>query len=206
MRTAAVILLLAQDPSRVVVDVTLATVRVMVTAQDGRPVTSLGSSDFSLYHDGKQQQLQAVDSVGDPHRVLAVSQCAERRDDVLHPAFVRFVDGVRPQARLAVAEFDEEVKLLRDWSPLDGEVDIVPRKPNACQSKGKASGGNLILANSPNDVRELTERLNRETGRFYMLSYVPTQTGQDGRRPSRIDVRVRDSKLRVHVLKTTVAP
>ena len=70
----------------------------------------------------------------------------------------------------------------------------------------EASGGNLILANSPNDVRELTERLNRETGRFYMLSYVPTQTGQDGRRPPRIDVRVRDSKLRVHVLKTTVAP
>jgi len=60
----------------------------------------------------------------------------------------------------------------------------------------ESTGGGHFLVKQPDDIVPLADQLNREPSMFYTLGYAPSGKNQEDRN-SRIEVRVRDPKLRV---------
>lgn len=107
-----------QDPLRLRVDVSLVAVDVEITDSNGRPVTNLSRDDFEIFENGTPQRLASFDSVDTPYNILLLFDCSGSTEGdwgFMVQAMNRFTQMLRPQDRVAVAQFGSGFKVLQTW-------------------------------------------------------------------------------------------
>ena len=112
----------AQDPGLTIrVDVPLVTLDVQVFDANGRPVSDLTRDDFTIYEDGKLQEIRNFSPVDTPYSILLLIDRSVSMQDhwpLMEPAMARFLANLKPQDRVSIGAFDErskDVEVLLDW-------------------------------------------------------------------------------------------
>ncbi|HEX8706749.1 MAG TPA: VWA domain-containing protein [Pyrinomonadaceae bacterium] len=146
------------DGDVVRVNTTLVTIPVSVMDRDGRYIPDLRQADFRIFEDGVQQDVAYFASVEKPFTVALVidtSDSTRFRLDEIQDAAIAFVDQLRPDDRVLVVSFDDEVRILAEATSDRNTL------RNAIRRTRTAGGTRLY------DAVDLVinQRLNREQGR-----------------------------------------
>ena len=94
---------------------TLVQLNIGVVDKQGRPITSLTQKDFVVYEDGVKQSIQHFEPVDAPFSLvlmLDMSGSTVNFRQQLKLASQRFLDALAPEDRVAVIQFNKEVKSL----------------------------------------------------------------------------------------------
>ena len=115
------LLLIAQDSEYILkLDVPLVSLDIQVEdPATGRAVTSLTREDFTVFEDGKRQEIRNFSSADTPYNILVMLDCTgsiRNQWTFLRNATDRFAQSVRPQDRIAIVAFGAGTKVLRDWT------------------------------------------------------------------------------------------
>lgn len=97
------------------VETNLVTMPVSVLDRDGRYVSGLQQRDFQVFENGIEQKVDYFQSVEMPFTVVMlidVSPSTQFRIDEIQNAAITFIDQLRPNDRVMVISFDENVKVL----------------------------------------------------------------------------------------------
>ena len=97
------------------VETNLVTMPVSVLDRDGRFISGLTQKDFKIFENGVEQQVDYFQSVEQPFTVVLlidVSPSTRYRIEEIHQAAISFVNQLRPNDRVMVISFDEEVHVL----------------------------------------------------------------------------------------------
>jgi Ca-activated chloride channel homolog len=117
-----------QDPPVLRVDVSLVTLDVEVTDSVGRTVNNLTRGDFEVFENGMLQDLRSFDSVESPYNIMLLFDCSASTEPAwpfLVEAMNRFLQTLRKQDRMAIAQFGGGFKLLRkSFSSAEEAVDV----------------------------------------------------------------------------------
>ena len=112
-------------------------VAVSVTVLDGsKPVGGLTRTDFEVYEDGVQQQVQFFESHSVPLDVILLLDTSSSMSDkieVVHDAARGFMKGLRPGDRGAVVTFADSVNVVQD---LTSDLAAIETAINKTQAKG----------------------------------------------------------------------
>jgi VWFA-related protein len=112
-------LLFAQDvPFVLKLDSNGILIDVSVTDSAKKAVTNLPKEAFSIYEDGKLQELTGFYSVDTPYSVLLLFDRSTSTDNqwpLLQTALARFFDALRPQDSISIATFTGSTTLRLDW-------------------------------------------------------------------------------------------
>jgi Ca-activated chloride channel family protein len=110
----------AQEVDDVVrTETSLVQLNIGVVDKQGRAVTSLTKNDFTIYEDGVKQPIQLFEPVDAPFSLvllLDMSGSTITFRQQLKLASQRFLDALSPGDRVAVIQFDKEVKSLTGFS------------------------------------------------------------------------------------------
>ncbi len=110
----------AQDVDDVVrTNTSLVQLNIGVVDKQGRAVTSLTQKDFVVYEDGVKQAIQHFEPVDAPFSLvlmLDMSGSTLNFRQQLKLASQRFLDALAPEDRVAVVQFNKDVKLLSGFS------------------------------------------------------------------------------------------
>ncbi len=101
------------------VDTTLVTLPVSVTDRDGKYIPNLTKTDFRLWEDGVEQDVAFFSSVEKPFSVvlmLDTSGSTRFRIEDIQDAAITFVNQLRPDDRVMVVSFDDQVRVLTDFT------------------------------------------------------------------------------------------
>jgi VWFA-related protein len=101
------------------VNTTLVTIPVSVTDRDGKYIPNLNKNDFRLWEDGVEQDVAFFASVEKPFSVALVldtSGSTRFRLEDMQDAAITFVNQLRPDDRVMVVSFDDEVRVLTDFT------------------------------------------------------------------------------------------
>ena len=101
------------------VDTTLVTLPVSVTDRDGKYIPSLTKTDFRLWEDGVEQDVAFFSSVDKPFSVvlmLDTSGSTRFRIEDMQDAAITFVNQLRSDDRVMVVSFDDQVRVLTDFT------------------------------------------------------------------------------------------
>lgn len=105
----------AQEDQSIKLQATLVSVPVIVSDRQGRYMSGLKMSDFTLYKDRVQQTIAAFDSVEEPINVALLLDTSKSTSNVLSEikdAATDFLKTLRPQDRAMVVSFDYEAHVL----------------------------------------------------------------------------------------------
>ena len=97
------------------VETNLVTMPVSVLDRDGRFVSGLTQRDFQIFENGAQQKIEYFQSVEQPFTVILMidtSPSTQFRIDEIQNAAINFVDLLRPNDKVMVMSFDENVRVL----------------------------------------------------------------------------------------------
>ena len=110
----------AQDTDDVIrTETSLVQLNIGVVDKQGRPITSLTRNDFAVYEDGVKQSIQHFESVDAPFSLvlmLDMSGSTVNFRQQLKLASQRFLDALAPEDRVAVIQFNKNVKSLSGFS------------------------------------------------------------------------------------------
>jgi Ca-activated chloride channel homolog len=110
----------AQDVDDVVrTETSLVQLNIGVVDKQGRPITSLTQKDFVVYEDGVKQSIQHFEPVDAPFSLvlmLDMSGSTVTFRQQLKLASQRFLDALAPEDRVAVIQFNKEVKPLTGFT------------------------------------------------------------------------------------------
>lgn len=99
-------------------DTDLVSVDVVVTDRAGkRYLPKLRAEDFLVYEDGVRQKISNFSAAEVPFNlVLLLDTSGSTREeiDLMQRAARRFLDELRPQDRVAIVQFNEQVELIKD--------------------------------------------------------------------------------------------
>ncbi|HLO01348.1 MAG TPA: VWA domain-containing protein [Pyrinomonadaceae bacterium] len=101
------------------VDTTLVTLPVSVMDRDGRYIPNLRKEDFRLWEDGVEQSVAFFSSVDKPFSVvlmLDTSGSTRFRLEDIQDAAITFVNQLRQDDRVMVVSFDDEVRVLTEFT------------------------------------------------------------------------------------------
>ncbi|MEP6922596.1 MAG: VWA domain-containing protein [bacterium] len=101
------------------VNTTLVTLPVSVTDRDGKYMPNLTKSDFRLWEDGVEQQVAFFASVDKPFSVvlmLDTSGSTRFKVEDIQDAAIAFVNQLRPDDRVMVVSFDDDIRVLTDFT------------------------------------------------------------------------------------------
>src|SRR6187401_1418496 len=111
------IVVVAQNPSSIQVDVSLLTLDVTVSDAAGRPVTDLTREEFQILEDGQLKEIRTFSPVEALYIILLLidrSASMEAHWPLIDPAIARFVSSLKPQDRISIAAFDERSQKV-EW-------------------------------------------------------------------------------------------
>lgn len=100
-------------------ETTLVQLNIGVVDKQGRAVTSLTQKDFVIYEDGVKQAIQHFEPVDAPFSLvlmLDMSGSTLNFRQQLKLASQRFLDALAPEDRVAVVQFNKDVKSLTGFS------------------------------------------------------------------------------------------
>ena len=110
----------AQDPDDVIrTETSLVQLNIGVVDKQGRAITSLTRNDFAIYEDGVKQSIQHFEPVEAPFSLvlmLDMSGSTVNFRQQLKLASQRFLDALAPEDRVAVIQFNKDVKSLSGFS------------------------------------------------------------------------------------------
>jgi len=110
----------AQETDDVIrTETSLVQLNVGVVDKQGRPITSLTRNDFAVYEDGVKQAIQHFEPVDAPFSLvlmLDMSGSTVNFRQQLKLASQRFLDALAPEDRVAVIQFNKNVKSLSGFS------------------------------------------------------------------------------------------
>lgn len=110
----------AQETDDVIrTETSLVQLNIGVVDKLGRPITSLTRSDFAIYEDGVKQSIQLFEPVDAPFSLvlmLDMSGSTVNFRQQLKLASQRFLDALGPEDRVAVLQFNKDVKALSGFS------------------------------------------------------------------------------------------
>jgi Ca-activated chloride channel family protein len=101
------------------VNTTLVTIPVSVMDRDGRYVPNLRKEDFKLWEDGVQQDIAFFSSVDKPFSLvlmLDTSPSTQFRLEDIQDAAVAFINQLRPDDRVMVISFNDDIKVLSEMT------------------------------------------------------------------------------------------
>jgi len=104
----------------------LVQVPAIVTDRNGKFVTDLSKGDFTISEDGKRQEISLFAAVKQPFNAVLVidtSNSAQDRLRAIQNAAVDFTKQLRPDDRMMVISFDNEVKLLTEFTEDRSELE-----------------------------------------------------------------------------------
>jgi VWFA-related protein len=99
------------------VNTTLVTLPVSVTDRFGKYIPDLRKEDFRVFEDGVEQQVAYFATVEKPFTVALVidtSASTRYRIEEIQDAAISFVAQLRPEDRVMVVSFDDEVRVLAE--------------------------------------------------------------------------------------------
>ena len=190
----------ALSPDREVAAGTSVAVDVAVTDASGAPLTNLSREDFQVYEDGEVRELASFAHLETPHHVFVVEDCSGSADGFLFSnhlsrkvriseesaqdiyvtvpfqmAMVRLLQGLTNPYRVALAEFGEEPRLLRDLGEVPAAVGGTIRFRNPQEAFGPDC---IETAEGPHGRFEeklawISERLERIPGRKSVVWFGP---------------------------------
>ena len=142
---------------------TLVQVPAVVTDRSGRFITDLSQSDFTVFEDGKRQELAVFAAVKQPFNavlVLDTSNSAQDRLRAIQNTAVSFTRQLGPGDRMMVISFDNEVKQLTDFTSDPKELETAIR--------GTESGFGKLMYEA---VTRALERLKDVEGRRAVILF-----------------------------------
>ena len=101
------------------VNTTLVTIPVSVMDRDGRYVPNLLKDDFRIWEDGVEQDVAFFQSVDKPFSVvlmLDTSPSTQFRLEDIQDAAITFVNQLRPDDRVMVVSFNDDIKVLSEFT------------------------------------------------------------------------------------------
>lgn len=101
------------------VDTTLVTLPVSVMDRDGKYIPNLRKEDFRLWEDGTEQTVAFFSAVDKPFSVvlmLDTSGSTRFKIEEIQDAAITFVNQLRSDDRVMVVSFDEEIRVLADFT------------------------------------------------------------------------------------------
>ncbi|MDM7921530.1 MAG: VWA domain-containing protein, partial [Pyrinomonadaceae bacterium] len=104
-----------EEEEVVKVETNLVTMPVSVLDRDGRFVSGLRQQDFTIFENGVAHQVEFFQSVEQPFTVVLmidVSPSTAYQINEIHDAAIAFVRQLRPNDRVMVIAFDEDVRVL----------------------------------------------------------------------------------------------
>ncbi|MBX3282270.1 MAG: VWA domain-containing protein [Acidobacteria bacterium] len=117
----------ADDDDVIKVDSSVVIANVYITDRNGQAVTGLDQKLFSIFEDGKLQKIESFTSESTPFAAVVLidsSSSMEYRVSNARSAAIKFLEGLRGQDFAAVANFDNEVRILRDFQSTADLPDI----------------------------------------------------------------------------------
>jgi VWFA-related protein len=104
-----------EDDEIIKVETNLVTLPVSVLDRDGRFISSLEQRDFQIFDNGVQQKVEYFQSVESPFTVILlidVSPSTQYFIEEIQDAAISFVNQLRPEDKVMVVSFDENVHVL----------------------------------------------------------------------------------------------
>src|SRR5215203_5609400 len=101
------------------VSTTLVTIPVSVMDRDGRYVPNLQKEEFRIWEDGVEQDVAFFQSVDKPFSVvlmLDTSPSTQFRLDEIQDAAISFVNQLRPDDKVMVVSFNDDIKILSEFT------------------------------------------------------------------------------------------
>ncbi len=101
------------------VNTTLVTLPVSVMDRDGRYVPNLRKESFRVWEDGTEQEVAFFSSVDKPFSLVLMidtSGSTRFRLEDIQEAAITFVNQLRPDDQVMVVSFDDDVKVLSDFT------------------------------------------------------------------------------------------
>lgn len=101
------------------VSTTLVTIPVSVMDREGRYVPNLQKEDFRIWEDGTEQEVAFFQSVDKPFSVvlmLDTSPSTQFRLEDIQDAAISFVNQLRPDDRVMVVSFNDDIRILSDFT------------------------------------------------------------------------------------------
>jgi Ca-activated chloride channel homolog len=140
------------------VDTTLVTLPVSVTDRNGRYIPNLTKENFRLWDDGVEQQVAFFASVDKPFSlVLMIDTSGSTRFKIeeIQDAAITFVNQLRPDDQVMVVSFDDDVRMLSEFTSDRGRLRDAIRQTR--------TGNGTRLYDAVDMV--INQRLNRVSGR-----------------------------------------
>jgi Ca-activated chloride channel family protein len=107
------------------VSTTLVTIPVSVMDRDGRYVPNLQKEEFRIWEDGVEQEVAFFQSVDKPFSVvlmLDTSPSTQFRLEDIQDAAISFVSQLRPDDRVMVVSFNDNIKILSEFTTDRGKL------------------------------------------------------------------------------------
>ena len=101
------------------VNTTLVTLPVSVTDRNGRYIPNLKKEDFRLWEEGVEQEVAFFSSVDKPFSLVLMidtSGSTRFRLEDIQDAAITFVNQLRPDDQVMVVSFDDEVRVLSEFT------------------------------------------------------------------------------------------
>lgn len=140
------------------VDTTLVTLPVSVTDRNGRYIPNLTKEDFRLWEDGVEQQVAFFASVDKPFSVVLMidtSGSTRFRIQDIQDAAITFVNQLRPDDQVMVVSFDDDVRILTEFTRDRGRLRDAIRRTRTGDGTKLYDAVDLVI----------NQRLNRVSGR-----------------------------------------
>jgi VWFA-related protein len=140
------------------VNTTLVTIPVSVMDRDGRYVPNLQKEEFRIWEDGVEQEVAFFQSVDKPFSVVLMidtSPSTQFRLEEIHDAAITFVNQLRPDDKVMVVSFNDDIKILSEFT-------TDRTKLHKAISRAKTDDGTRLY-----DAVDMVinQQLNRVTGR-----------------------------------------
>lgn len=142
---------------------TLVQVPAIVTERTGKLVTDLSQKDFTVYEDGKRQEVAMFATVKQPFNavlLLDTSNSAQDRLRAIQNTAATFTHQLEPKDRMMVISFDDEVRQITDFTDDTKELESAIR--------GTESGFGKLLYEA---VTRALERLRDQEGRRAVILF-----------------------------------
>ncbi len=90
-----------------------------VTDRQGRAISNLKASDFTVIENGEERKIMNVEPTSAPFNIvllLDVSGSVEERMDFIRKAARNFLNTVGPQDRIAIVSFRDDIQVISDFT------------------------------------------------------------------------------------------
>ena len=114
-----------EDSEIIKVETNLVMLPVSVLDRDGRFISNLEQQDFQIFDNGVQQKIEYFQSVESPFTIILlidVSPSTQYHIDEIQDAAIGFINQLRPEDKVMVVSFDENVHVL---SPITNDRKVL---------------------------------------------------------------------------------